>query len=146
MRRRLTFTFSSSQFLFLFFLSFFLSFFYWTFYVFYYFISVENVSRKSRRSRTFFEREYGSGSVNKNAFKGIFWPAVDVFAYSSVMFNWIVHIWVWFERSLFPIQYMFNSGQNWLWTLKLMASQVVQWTIICTVGNGWLECEWVKAV
>ena len=86
MRRRLTFAFSSSHRLFLFFLSFFLLLDILRLLL--DFISVENDWRGSPEDQDLFLK--GSAALvvsTKKIFKGIFWSTVDVFAYSSVMFN-----------------------------------------------------------
>ena len=86
MRRRLTFAFSSSHRLFLFFLSFFLLLDILRLLL--DFISVENDWRESPEDQELFLK--GSTALvvsTKKIFKGIFWSTVDVFAYSSVMFN-----------------------------------------------------------
>ena len=55
------------------------------------------------------------------------------FAFFSGVLDWIVLILVWFKRSLHSVHI---SGQSCPWTLKLMTSQAVEGTRICTGGSG----------
>ena len=50
-------------------------------------------------------------------------------------------ILVWFERSLYSVHV---SGQSCPWPLKLMTSQAVEGTWICTGGYGWLRGKCVN--
>ena len=63
------------------------------------------------------------------------------FAFFSGVFNWIVLILVWFERSLHSAPV---SGQSCPRTLKLMTSQAVERTWIRTGGYGQRRGEWVR--
>ena len=55
------------------------------------------------------------------------------FAVFSGVFDWIVLILVWFERSLHSAQV---SRQSWPWLLKLVTSRGVERTWICTGSSG----------
>ena len=63
------------------------------------------------------------------------------FAFFSGVLDWIVLILVWFERSLHSAQ---GSGQSCPWPLKLMTSQAVERTWVCSGGYGRLRGEWVN--
>ena len=63
------------------------------------------------------------------------------FASFSGVLDWIVLILVWFERSLHSAQV---SWQSCPWPLKLMTSQRVERTWICTGGYGRFRGEWVN--
>ena len=65
------------------------------------------------------------------------------FASYSVVLDWIVLILVWFERSLHSAQV---SEESCPWPLKLMTSQRVERTWICTGRYGRFRDEWVKAL
>ena len=71
----------------------------------------------------------------------IFRSMYMVFASFSGVLDWIVLILVWFERSLHSAQV---SGQSCPWPLKLMTSQRVERTWICTGGYGRFRGEWVN--
>ena len=65
------------------------------------------------------------------------------FASFSGVLDWIVLILVWFERSLHSAQV---SGQSCPWPLKLMTSQRVERTWICTGGYRWFRGELVNKI
>ena len=68
----------------------------------------------------------------KQDFHGNFWVNVIwFFAFFSGLLDQIVPILVWFERSFHSAQV---SGQSCPWPLKLMMSQAVEGTCICTGG------------
>ena len=83
------------------------------------------------------------GQWNKIFFDmAIFRSMLHVFfgLFSGVL-DWIELILVWFERSLHSAH---ASGQRCLWPVKLMMSQAVKGTWICTGGYGRLRSDWVK--
>ena len=83
------------------------------------------------------------GQWNKIFFDmAIFRSMLHVFVglFSGVL-DWIELILVWFERSLHSAH---ASGQRCLWPVKLMMSQAVKGTWICTGGYGRLRSDWVK--
>ena len=63
------------------------------------------------------------------------------FASFSGVLDWIVLILVWFERSLHSAQV---SEESCPWPLKLVTSQRVERTWICTGGYGQFRGEWVN--
>ena len=63
------------------------------------------------------------------------------FAFFSGVLDWIMLILVWFERTLHSVQV---SGQSYPGQSKLMMSQVVERTWICTGSYRWLRGEWVN--
>ena len=65
------------------------------------------------------------------------------FAFFSSVLDWIVLILVWFERSLHSAHV---SRQSCPRLLKLMTSQVVERTWICTGSYRQLRGEWVNVV
>ena len=65
------------------------------------------------------------------------------FAFFSSVLDWIVLILVWFERSLHSPHV---SRQSCPRLLKLMTSQVVERTWICTGSYRQLRGEWVNVV
>ena len=104
------------------------------------FVLVGRVFRKAfrisglgeRKSRCSMEQDFhGDFQVNVTWF----------FASFSGVLDWIVLILVWFERSLHSAQV---SGQSCPWPLKLMMSQRVEMTWICTGGYRRFRGEWVK--
>jgi len=64
------------------------------------------------------------------------------FAFFSGVLDWIVPILVWFERSLHSAQV---SGQSNPWQSKLMKSQLVERTWICTGSYGQFRGKWVNS-
>ena len=106
------------------------------------FILVRRVFRKAFRILGLGERK-GRWVVERD-FRGNFRVNVTwFFAFYSGVLDWIVLILVWFERSLHSAHI---SRQSCLWTLKLMTSQAVAGTWICTGGYGRLRGEWVTKV
>ena len=96
------------------------------------FILVRRVFRKAFRILGLGERK-GRWVVEQD-FHGNFRVSVTWFvAFFSSVLDWIVLILVWFERSLHSAHI---SGQSCPWTSKLMASQAVEGTWICTGGYG----------
>ena len=90
----------------------------------------EKVFGKAFRILVLDERK--GGWVVKQDFHGNFWVNVTwFFAFFSGLLDWTVPILVWFERSLHSEQ---GSGQSCPWPLKLMMSQAIEGTCICTVG------------
>ena len=65
------------------------------------------------------------------------------FTFFSGVLDWIVLILVWFERSLHSAQV---SEESCPWPLKLMTSQRLERTWICTGGYGRFRGEWVKHI
>ena len=104
------------------------------------FILVGIVFRKAFRILGLGERK-GRWAMEQD-FHGDFQVNVTWFfdSFSGVR-DWIVLILVWFERYLHSAQV---SGQSCPWPLKLMTSQRVERTWICTGGYGRFRGEWVK--
>ena len=104
------------------------------------FVLVGRVFRKAFRILGLGERK-GRWGMEQD-FHGDFQVNVTwFFASFSGVLDWIVLIWVWFERSLHPAQV---SGQSFVWPLKLITSQRVERTWIRTGGYGRFRGEWVK--
>ena len=104
------------------------------------FILVGRVFRKAFRTLGLGERK-GRWAMEQD-FHGDFQVNVTwFFASFSGVLDWIVLILIWFERSLHSAQV---SRQSCTWRLKLMTSQAVERTWICTGGYGQLRGEWVK--
>ena len=103
------------------------------------FILVGRVFRKAFRNLGLGERK-GRWAMEQD-FHGDFQVNFMWFftSFSSV-FDWIVLILVWFERSLHSTQ----VEESCPWPLKLMMSQRVEGTWIRTGGYGWFRGEWVK--
>ena len=106
------------------------------------FILVGIVFRKAFRILGLGERK-GRWAMEQD-FHGDFQVNVTwFFASFSGVLDWIVLILVWFERSLHSAQV---SGQSCPWLLKLMTSQRVERTWICTGGYGRFRGKWVNMV
>ena len=76
---------------------------------------------------------HGNFQVNVTWFFAFFWGVLD----------WNLLILVWFERSLHSAQ-VTCSGQSCVWPLKLITSQEVEGTWVCTGGYGWFRGKWVN--
>ena len=105
------------------------------------FVLVGRVFRKAFRILGLGERK-GRWAMEQD-FHGDFQVNVTWFSASfSGVPDWIVLILVWFERSLHSAQV---SAQSCPWPLKLMTSQRVERTWICTGGSGanGLKCTFI---